>query len=121
MAAGIDSGANFLEMFRHGKAVAEGHDQTGTLAFFRADGAEDISPFGALVFRGRRSASPLGPSPRDLVFLTYPGFILPPDFELGSAWKAALDFCQIGGEVFLKASSANAFCPWCFGRADSFR
>ena len=111
MTSGIDSDTDFLEMFCHGDAVAVGHDKPGALALFGADRAEDIGPFGALIFRRRRSAAAFRPSPRDLVFLAYPDFILPPDFELGSGWKATFDLCQIGGEVFLNASSACSFWP----------
>lgn len=121
MTSGIDRGTDFLEMLGHGEAVAERHDKAGALALFGADRTEDIGPLGALIFRCRRSAAAFRPSPGRLVFLAYPGLVLPPDFELGSSWKATFDLCQIGGEVFLNASRANSFWPWCFGLAVSLR
>lgn len=42
MATIIHRGTDFLEMFGHGKAVAEGHDQAGPLSLLRAYGTKDI-------------------------------------------------------------------------------
>jgi len=41
--------------------------------------------------------------------LINPGFILPPDLYLRAGGQFCPDLCQIGGEVFLKASTANSF------------
>ena len=98
MTPGINRVTDFPEMLCHGEAVAEGHNEAGAL--FRTDRVEDIGPFLALIFWRGRSVAAFRPWPLDLVFLTYPGFVLEPDFELGSSWKASFDLCQIGGDFF---------------------
>jgi hypothetical protein len=52
--AGIDFGADERKVLVHGMGVGIGHDQPRPLSLGRADGTEDIGPFGALILgRGR--------------------------------------------------------------------
>ena len=76
----------------------------------RADCAEDIGRFGPLVFgcRGPRPAS--GPTPRDLVLLADPRFVLEPDLYRRALRERSSDLCQLGGKApFLKPSIASSF------------
>lgn len=109
MCSGIDGAADFGKVFLH-PLVAIGKDEASSLALFRADRAEDISPHGPLVVRGRRSGSPTCPAARDLVLLPYSGFVGPPDFEIRSGRAFRPDLCQCGWEVFLKSSPSSSFC-----------
>jgi len=73
----------------------------------RADGTKDVGGCGALIVRRRRPGATFGPSPRDLVLLSDPGFVGEPDFYIGDADILRVrDFFQDGREVFLKASIA---------------
>jgi hypothetical protein len=47
--------------------------------------------------------------------------VLPPQLYLGVLREAVPDRRHLGGEVFLKASMANAFWAWWRGRAEIFR
>jgi hypothetical protein len=68
----------------HGLGVAAGEDKGGADTALGADGAKDVSRPGALIF-GRHGTCPaLGPASRDLVFLTDPGLVLPPQLYVGS-------------------------------------
>lgn len=78
----VHAGADFVEMLLHGKAVAEGHNDTSGLSFTRTNRTEDIGPFRALVFWSRWSRAPLGPPSSDLVLLPDAGFILKPQLDL---------------------------------------
>ena len=109
MGAGIDGFTDLGEMQVHRRGVAPRHDQPRTLAFGGADSAEDVGPFGALVVRRAGSGSALGPAVRDLVFLTYPRFILPPQLYLCSGREALADIRQLGRKSFLKSSMASSF------------
>ena len=52
--AGIDFGADERKVLVHGMGVGIGHDQPRPLSLGRADGTEDVGPFGALILgRGR--------------------------------------------------------------------
>ena len=73
-------GRDFVEMPLHGLGVASGQDEAGADATLRADGAEDVGRFRALVLGRRRSAAAWRPAPGELGLLADPGFILPPDF-----------------------------------------
>jgi len=96
----------------HRLGVAPWQDESDAFALLRADGAEDIGPLGALIVRRTGPCSAFGPSPRDLVLLADAGFVLEPDFDRYARNEAGADSRQLGGEVFLKASTANSFCAW---------
>ncbi len=96
-------GGDLVEMPLHGLSIAARQDESGTDAAIGADGAEDIGRLGALVVWRYGTRSSLGPAPCDLVLLADPGFILPPQFYLGSGRQGGTDRCQLGGEVFFKS------------------
>ena len=117
---GCDGERYLGEMKRHGLGIAEWQDQTGPLAEFRADGAEDVDRFRPLVLGRRWPRAASGPAPRDLVLLADARFVLEPDFYGRCAREGGFDRCQRGGKTpFLKASIANSFWAWWRGRAVS--
>ena len=100
MGSGFDGAGDFGEMGVHGMRIGPWHDKAGGLAFFRADGAEDIGRACALVLgRGGARAAP-GPSPGDLVLLPDAGFVLPPDLDLDTVTEFGADLLQAVGKVF---------------------
>ena len=117
MGVGIDGRGYLGQMRVHGLAIAVGHDQARRFAFGRADGAEDIDPFGALVVRRPGPGAPARPTPCDLVFLTDARFVLPPKLYLDTIRETLAELRQLGREVFLKSSNANSFWAWWRGRA----
>ena len=94
----------------HGFGIAEGQDEPGGLALFRADRAEDVGRFRPLVFRrGWPGPSPR-PAPRDLVLLADTGFVLEPYLYRRALREGCPDLCQLGGKApLLKASMASPF------------
>src|SRR3982750_895476 len=92
-------------MVVHRLSGATGHDQSRAFAQRRADRPEDVGGFGALVLRGCGSCAAARPSPSDGVLLTYTSLIRKPDFHRLAA-GCLRDFCQTGGEVFLKTAAA---------------
>ena len=110
VSARSDGKRYFCQMERHGFCITQGQDQPSTLAMLRADCAEDIGRFGPLVFgcRGPRPAS--GPTPRDLVLLADPRFVLEPNLYRRALRESCSDLCKLGGKApFLKASIASSF------------
>src|SRR5512134_2469464 len=80
-------------------SVAAGQDEGGADAAIGTDGAEDVSRLGALIVRRRGAGSLLGPAAGDLVLLSDPRFILPPQFYVGSGRQGGPHLCQRGGKV----------------------
>ena len=120
VSAGGDGERYLREMQRHGLGIAEGQDQTGALAEFRADSTKDIGRFRPLVLGCRWPRAAPGPAPRDLVLLADAGFVLEPNFYRCATREDGFDLCQLGCEPpFLKASIANSFWAWWRGRAVS--
>ena len=70
-------------MQRHGFGIAEGQDEPGGLAMFRADRAKDVGRFRPLVLGCRWPGPASRPAPRDLVLLDDTGFVLEPDLYQG--------------------------------------
>lgn len=96
--AGLDLGADLLQVLAHRLAVAVGHHQAGGGSLVGADRTEDVGPLGALVLgRGRTGSAP-GPAAGDLVLLPDARFILPPDLELGPLWELVPDLLDPEGE-----------------------
>ena len=115
-------GGDLGEMKVHCLGVAGRQNQGCSLASSRADGAEDVGRGGALVARRTGACAAFGPTPRDLVLLADPRFILEPYLYPARIYAVlACDFVQAGGEVFLKPSIAPAAWAWWRGRADSLR
>ena len=105
----------------HGLSVAAGQDKARTDTARGTDGTEDIGRLRALVPERRGSAAASRPAPGEHGFLADPGLILPPNFYRGVGREPGSDLPQPGGEVFLKSSTANSFCPLWRGRADILR
>jgi len=108
--AWADLGRDFIQMPLHGLCVAVGQDEGRPDAALRTDGAKDIGRLRALVPGRPGPGSPWRPAPGDLVFLTDPRFVLPPELYLGIGRERGSDRLQRGGNVFLKSSMANSFC-----------
>src|ERR1017187_904069 len=96
-------------MLVHGVDTDDRHDQGGTGAARRADGAEQIDPGEPPVAPDARTRAALGPDAGQRALLANAGFILKPDFDR-PADKLLRD-CGTRqlSEVFLKASCAS-FC-----------
>jgi len=112
---------DLVEMELHGFGVAARKYESGPDTARRTDSAEYPDRFRALVLGCRGPGSSLRPAPHQFGLLTDPGFILPPDFYVGVGREPSPDRLQLGGEVFLKSSTANSFCPRWRGRAVSLQ
>jgi len=92
---------DFIEMKLHGGGVGEGQGERRALAARRADRAEEIGVFVALIGRLAWPRAALGPLPNKAVLLADASFILKPDFDR-SAFR---DIGEMGAqrlrEVFL--------------------
>ena len=100
--------ADLLEVQVHRLRVGIRQDQGRTDVAMRADGAEYVGPFAALM-RGW-TASALGPDASQCALLTNPGFVLPPKFNrLFARMLGDRGFDQIG-KVFLCVSCAAGSC-----------
>ena len=87
--------------------VAVGQHQARTLAFFGADGTENVDRAGALIVWRSWPRAALGPPASDLVLLPDPRFILKPDLYILALCLLGCDLRQLGGEVFFKAAMAS--------------
>ncbi len=121
MSARVDGERDLGKMQGHRLGVAEGQNETGTLAVLRADRAKDVGRLRPLVLGRRRPGSAPRPAPGDLVLLAYAGLILEP-YLYGRAFREGCpDLRQLGSKApFLKASMACSFCAWWRGRTVSF-
>ena len=120
--AGRDDLGDRREVQVHRLAIAGRQDQSGTLAIFGTDGAEDVGGGGALITGSAWACATLCPPAGDLVLLANTSLVLEPDFYLVAAdGFLARDCLQARGEVFLKVSIAPSACAWWRGRADSLR
>ena len=121
VSAWCHQGRDFIKMPLHGLSVAAGQDKARTDTARGTDGTKDIGRLRALVPERRGSAAASRPAPGEHGFLADPGLILPPNFYRGVGREPGSDLPQPGGEVFLKSSTANSFCPLWRGRADILR
>jgi len=96
-------------MALHCSGVAARQHKAGADTTRRADGAENVGRFGALVLGRPGPGSASGPTPRELGLLADPGFIGPPNLYVGVDREAGADLFQLGGEAFLKSSIAHSF------------
>jgi len=120
VSARSDGERYFCQMECHGFGIAERQHQPRALAVLRADCAEDIGRFGPLVFGCRWPRPASGPTPRDLVLLANPRFVLEPNLYRRALRESCSDLCKLGGKApFLKASIASSFWAWWRGRAVS--
>ena len=111
VSAWCHQGRDFIKMPLHGLSVAAGQDKARTDTARGTDGTKDIGRLRALVPERRGSAAASRPAPGEHGFLADPGLILPPNFYRGVGREPGSDLPQPGGEVFLKSSTANSFCP----------
>src|SRR6266576_1239793 len=116
--ARADASADFSQVFVHGLDADCRHDQRGTGAARRADGAEEVGPGEPPVALDPRARAAPGPDAGQRALLADPRFILKPDFNR-PAGKLRRDrgACQLG-EVFLKASCASRSVCGCIGRTE---
>ncbi len=98
-------------MLVHGGGIAPGHDDAGSGALGRANGAEQIGRGRPLIFRRAWPGASFGPTPCNPVLLSDPSFVLPPDFYGRTTFELGLDLRQLGGEVFLNVGIASLSCP----------
>ena|SRR6478609_201489 len=106
-----DFPGDFGQVQVHRLGVAARQNERCALAFFRADGAEDIGRGGTLVTWRRWARSAPRPSPGDLVLLTDPRLVGEPDFYCGRIDALILgDLIQARRETFLKSSIAPSAC-----------
>jgi hypothetical protein len=82
--AGTDLTADLGEVQGHGFGVGDREDQGRGSAALRTNGAEDVDPFIALVARGTRTRSALGPDPCQRALLADPRLVLEP-ISIGSS------------------------------------
>jgi len=106
MGAGFDGEGDLGEVGVECLRIGVGHDEAGSLALVRTDGAEDIGRGRSLVLGRRRSGAAFCPSPGDLVLLSDAGLILPPDFDLDIVTERGAYLLQVLREFFLNAASA---------------
>lgn len=106
-----DMAADLVEMKLHGLGIGEGQRQPSSGAACRADGAEQIGAFVALVCRltGPRAAP--GPLPHDTVLLADAGFVLEPDLDRLALRQVGEVGAQRAREVFLYASTISPSWP----------
>src|SRR3954454_13570398 len=81
MGAPFDGAGDLVEVELHGLRVGEGQRQGGTRAAGRADGAEQVRAFVALVGWLPRSRSAPRPLPHEAVLLADAGLVLEPDLD----------------------------------------
>ena len=104
-----DLGGDFGQVQVHRLGVASRHDERSAFALLGADGAEDISGGGSLIFGSAWARAALGPTPRDLVLLADARLVGEPDlYGVGSDALLATDLFQARGKIFLKSSIAPA-------------
>ena len=102
--------ADLPEMGLHCLGVAPRHDQPGTFSLGRTDRAENIGPLCALVMGCPGAGASSRPSSCDLVFLTNPALVLPPQFYRRVGWERVADLIQLGWQGFLNSSMASGSC-----------
>ena len=78
MCTGRDVEGDLFQMHAHRLTVAAGHNDACSLAFGRADRAEDPGRSPALVLWSQRAGAPLCPAAGEPGLLADPGFVLPP-------------------------------------------
>ena len=109
------------KMQGHRLGVAEGQNETDTLAVLQADRAKDVDRLRLLVLGRQRPGSTPRTAPDDLVLLAHTGLALEPYLYGRAFQEGSPDLCQLGNEaLFLRASMACSFWAWWRSRAVSF-
>lgn len=119
MSAGIDYRRDLGEVDGHGVGVAPRHDEPRAFARLRADGAEDVGGFRALVMGCRRPRAAPRPAAGDPVLLADARLVGEPELYRRAGRERLADRRQPVGEVFLKAAICSSFWAWWRGRAES--
>jgi len=96
-----DMTRDFIEMKLHGGGVDEGQGERRALAARRADRAEEIGVFVAMIGRLAWPRAALGPLPNKAVLLADASFILKPDFDRSAFRNIGEMGVQRLREVFL--------------------
>ena len=117
---GRDDLGDLREVQVHRLAIAGRQDQSGTLAIFGTDGAEDVGGGGALITGSAWACAALCPPAGDLVLLADTSLVLEPDFYIVSADRIfARDCLQARGEVYGMARPSSTPETYCLRATDS--
>ena len=108
---------NLVEMQLHCSGICEGQRQCRSCAPGRADGAEQVGAFIALVGGLDGSCATPGPLTDEAVLLADTGFVLEPDLDLFPARHAGKVGRERAREVFLNAWMTSPSCLGCRGLA----
>ncbi len=106
-----DGLGDLVKVRLHGLGVGIGERERRADAARRADGAEQIGVFVALVGWLAGSCPPPGPLPDDAVLLADPRLVLKPDLDGLVRRDMGEMRLQRLGEVFLNAAMVSAFWP----------
>jgi hypothetical protein len=99
--AGRDDLGDLREVQAHRLAIAGRQDQSGTLAIFGTDGAEDVGGGCALITGSAWACAALCPPAGELVLLANTSLVLEPDFYLVAAdGLLARNYLQGRREIF---------------------
>src|SRR5215212_10111030 len=101
----------------HRLAVGVGHGERRASAARRADGAEQVGAFVALIGGLARARAAPRPLPHEAVLLADAGFVLEPDLDRLAFRQAGAVSVQRRGEVFLKAATVSSSLAGWRGRA----
>ena len=115
MGALFDGLGDLRQVEAHGRGIAARQHQGRAFCLFGTDRTEDVGRAGALIARRGWPGAALGPSAGDLVLdaarplraLPDAGLILKPQLYILAVRLLGCDFCQLGGEIFLKAAMAS--------------
>src|ERR1700730_16962570 len=116
--ARADASADFSQVFVHGLDADCRHDQRGTGAARRADGAEEVGPGEPPVALDPRARAAPGPDAGQRALMADAGFILKPDFNRPAGKLRRDRGARQLGDVFLKASCASRSVCGCIGRTE---
>jgi len=106
MGLGRNTIGNLAQVSIESPAIGVGHDKGCADGALRADCAEDVGPFVALIARRAGPCASFGPDAGQRALLADACLVLEPDFDglvFGVVGEPCRDRC---GEVFLKASCA---------------
>ena len=101
MRAFFDMARDLVDMKLHHRCVGVGERQRRALALRRADRAEEVGVFIALIGGLTRTRSAPRPLPHEAVFLADARFVLEPDFDRRLRRKGGQMRLQRRFEVFL--------------------
>ena len=117
MGAAADTARDLDEVELHRLAVGVGHGERRAGAARRADGAEQVGAFVALIGGLAWARAAPRPLPHEAVLLADAGFVLEPDLDRLAFRQAGAVSVQRRGEVFLKAATVSSSLAGWRGRA----